>query len=95
MKAIKSKSKTMKQTFVKNIHGYNIQFNRLLYPVKYCILNNDPENNRTRYLFERNETGMWTVNQIKLPTWLEEIRLHIHDTIEENERTLGDICLKY
>lgn len=86
----------MQQTFVKTICGHNIQFNRLLYPVKYCVLNNDSESNRTSFLFERNETGMWTANPVKLPTWLEEIRLHIYNAIEENERlTYGEVCLKY
>lgn len=86
----------MQQTFVKTINGHSIQFNRLLYPVQYCILNNDQETNGRRFLFEKDEAGVWTVNQTEqIPEWLHEINLDIHHTIEENERNLADVCLKY
>ena len=86
----------MQQTFVKTINGHSIQFNRLLYPVQYCVLNNDPKANGTRFLFEKNEGGIWTVNQTEqIPEWLNEISLDINQVIKENERTLADVCLKY
>ena len=86
----------MQQTFVKTINGHSIQFNRLLYPVQYCVLNNDPKANGTRFLIEKNEGGIWTVNQTEqIPEWLNEISLDINQVIKENERTLADVCLKY
>ena len=86
----------MQQTFLKTINGHSIQFNRLLYPVQYCVLNNDPKSNGTRFLFEKNEDGIWTVNQTEqIPEWLKEINLDIHNAIQENERTPADVCLEY
>lgn len=81
----------MQQTFVKTINGHSIQFNRLLYPVQYCILNNGK-----RFLFEKNEAGIWTTNKTEqIPEWLKEINSDIQHTIEENEGNLANVCLKY
>lgn len=83
----------MLQTFVKTINGHSIQFNRLLYPVRYCVLNSDWESNGMRFLFEKNETDTWAINQTdSIPEWLKEIKSAIHSAIEENERTLADVC---
>lgn len=50
----------MQQTFVKTLNGHSIQFNRLLYPVQYCVLNDDQRTHGKKFLFEKKkpESGL-------------------------------------
>jgi len=76
----------VRPSFVKTINGYHIQFNRLLYPLHYCIKDNDPESDGMKYTFRKNDFGVWDAGQNDLPKWLDEMCLDIHYAIEDNEK---------
>jgi hypothetical protein len=78
----------MQTTFLKSINGLSIQFNRILYPLHYCVISKEPDSNGVKYIFSKEE-GLWATDQQELPMWLEEISEKINQVIEENEGLLS------
>jgi hypothetical protein len=74
----------MKQTFKKNINSRLLQFNRLLYPVRYTIKLDDEVRSGKQYIFKKDHTG-WQLSEQDVPQWLNPIIPNVVKTIEENE----------
>jgi len=75
----------MKQTFIKNIQGHQLQFNKQTQMNAYNISPTDFEFEGVLSL-QKDEKGMWTVNDTKpAPAWFNEISMFVHYAIEENE----------
>jgi hypothetical protein len=81
----------MEQTFIKTIQGHTLEFNRILYPLKYKILSQEFEAPVVTIVVERDDTGAWSINQLeKLPGWVSEITAYIYEVIDENEDSLKE-----
>ncbi|WP_018611553.1 hypothetical protein [Segetibacter koreensis] len=76
----------MQTSFIKIIQGHPLEFNRLLFPLRYNIVNKGLESSGLRISMEKDEKGIWKVDtSIKLPSWFDEISLDVHNAIIENE----------
>lgn len=76
----------MRQTFIKTIQGHTLEFNRLLYPLRYRILTQEFEVSVIGIIAEKDNTGAWTINLLdKLPGWVSEITADIYQVIGDNE----------
>ena len=65
----------MKQTFEKTIEGHDLEFNRLLYPIRYNLVLKDDEFNGTEIILAKNEKGMWLSKDAQAcPEWFEHIQ---------------------
>ncbi len=80
----------MQQTFIKTIQGHTLEFNRILYPVRYSILSQAFESTGTMILVEKDEKGEWKIQSLEtMPGWVSEITMGIYNAIEENEVGVG------
>lgn len=78
--------KIMRQTFLKTINGHTLEFNRLLYPVKYKLLFHSFETPGIIISVSKEEKGSWGINALEnLPTWVSESSSNILQAIHENE----------
>ncbi len=76
----------MRQTFYKTLQGHKLEFNRLLYPVRYCVSTKDSEIAGKKFLLTRDDTNVWQVkNREDLPNWFNEISTDVHNAISDNE----------
>lgn len=76
----------MKQSFVKTIEGHEIEFVRLMYPLRYSIFIRVANSNPLMLAFKKNSEGSWVIDQPnELPEWVNEISLPMQHVIEENE----------
>ena len=76
----------MQNTFSKSINGHDLQFNRLLYPLRYTIKIDEFGSNGKQYEIKKNE-NIWRVSETEdLPEWLNSINAQINEAIEENEK---------
>lgn len=76
----------MKMSFVKTIEGHEIEFIRLLYPLRYDIVSRVENANPCRLTVEQNADGTWQIREDShLPPFLGEISLEIQNAIEDNE----------
>ncbi len=76
----------MRQSFNKTIRGHELEFNRLLYPVRYKIVAKGLDSMGMSVIAEKDELGNWNIDESeKVPYWVAEIRSDIEDTIAENE----------
>ena len=74
----------MKNTFIKTIQGHQLEFKQV-YPTGYNV---SPKNVDFKGVLslQKDERGMWSVNETEpLPAWFNEISMHVHFAIEENE----------
>jgi len=75
----------MKQTFLKTITDHTLEFNRLLYPVRYSLLYHNFKTPGI-IIFVTKEKGRWGINSLKnLPLWVSENSSAIIQAINENE----------
>jgi hypothetical protein len=86
----------MENTFIKTIQGHQLEFSMQL-PGNYNI---SPKNVDFKGVLslQKDEKGMWNVDSTKpLPAWFNEISMHVHFAIEENEAKENNesILLKY
>jgi len=80
----------MKQSFNKIIKGHDLEFNRLLYPVRYSIMVKDIDSTGLSITAEKNNEGKWSVDKTdKVPRWIAELSADIHETICENEHLIA------
>ena len=80
----------MRHTFISTVLGHTLEFNRILYPIKYAILSQDVINAGVVIVVEKDDSGMWAINTLnKLPLWVSEISTGIYSVIEENERSMN------
>jgi len=76
----------MKLSFVKTIQGHQLEFVRLLYPLRYDVYLRQADANPLKMTLLKDENGDWTPDQVEeLPGWVNEISLSIITSIEENE----------
>jgi hypothetical protein len=75
----------MQQTFMKRIQGHELQFNRLMYPVRYNILVKSEDAQGVKVTAQKDEKGMWNIDDDNTPYWIPEISTEIHETIAQNE----------
>ncbi len=78
----------MEQTFKRTISGHLLQFNRLLYPVRYVIkLDDDGSNGESATIIKENSND-WKVDaKSNSPEWLAETVTDIIADIKENENS--------
>ncbi len=48
----------MQQTFIQTVQAYTLKFNRLLYPIRYTILSQDPLHFGIVILAEKDSEGI-------------------------------------
>jgi len=76
----------MKLSFVKTIQGHEMEFVRLMYPLRYEIYLRQVDQNPIKLTLKNDGKGAWNIEQEKeLPGWVNEITLPIITAIEENE----------
>ena len=76
----------MKLSFQKTIEGHEVEFVRLMYPLRYEIFVRVVNANPLKLLIQKDSEGEWVVDKPnELPGWINEISLAIQDAIEENE----------
>ena len=80
----------MQQTFISTVLGHTLEFNRILYPIKYAILSHDVINAGIVIVVEKDEDGVWSINSLnKSPRWVTEIAEEIYKVIEQNESSIN------
>lgn len=76
----------MKQIFVKTIQGHEVEFSRLLYPLRYQIFIRSANSNPTIVtLIKDTKQGWILANPDQAPAWVNEMDAAIHNAIDENE----------
>jgi hypothetical protein len=76
----------MKLSFVKTIQGHEMEFVRLMYPLRYEVYLRQVDQNPLKLTLTNDGKGIWNVEQEnELPGWVNEITLPIITAIEENE----------
>ncbi|GEO12091.1 hypothetical protein [Segetibacter aerophilus] len=75
----------MQQIFHKTIGGTSLQFNRLLYPLKYQVKKDNLIEDGTIYELVGQENGSWKTDK-ELPKWFEEIFERVCEAINSNEQ---------
>lgn len=77
----------MKQSFFKRLQGHELEFNRLMYPIRYNIIIKSPGYQGMNIIADRDDKGEWNINQTSdMPYWIYEITSDIHETIAYNEQ---------
>jgi len=76
----------MKLSFVKTIQGHEMEFVRLMYPLRYDVYLRQLDANPIKLTLTKDEKGVWnTDGENHLPGWVNEVSLPIITAIEENE----------
>lgn len=76
----------MKLSFSKTLEGHEIEFVRLMYPLRYNIFSRVVDHNAFEISFIKDEQKGWIIDaQGELPGWINEITLQIQELIELNE----------
>jgi hypothetical protein len=76
----------MKQTFHETIKGHSLEFNRLLYPVRYQIQLEDPEYKGMLIEIVKDKNGDWELKQAPgIPDWFFDGFEKIRVAITKNE----------
>lgn len=76
----------MKQIFVKTIQGREVEFSRLLYPLRYKIfIRNSNANPTVITLIKDTKEGWIIVNPDQSPEWFNNMNFDIQHAINENE----------
>jgi len=76
----------MKLSFVKTIQGHEMEFVRLMYPLRYEVYLRQVDQNPLKLTLTKEGNGPWNIEQEnELPGWVNEISLPIITAIEENE----------
>jgi hypothetical protein len=76
----------MEQTFRKNIGGNNLQFNRLMYPVRYAVKCDEDGSDGMTIEFKKGNDGKWqAIKDGKIPGWVNGHTDEIRSVIEQNE----------
>lgn len=76
----------MKLSFVKTLQGHEIEFVRLMYPLRYTLFLRNLNANPLKITMKKDEKGAWQVDEPKeLPGWVNELSLQMQNAIEDNE----------
>ena len=76
----------MQQTFIKTVQGYTLEFNRLIFPVKYKITSRNFDPPGLPIIVDKDINGKWVISFLnELPGWVREITSDIYEIIKENE----------
>jgi len=76
----------MKLSFIKTIQGHEMEFVRLMYPLRYDVYLRQVDKNPLKLTLANDGKGTWNIGQEEeLPGWVNEITLPIITAIEENE----------
>ena len=81
----------MQQLFVKTIQSNQVEFSRLLYPLRYKISIRVENKNPLLVTLQKNESNTWYINADE-PTTVsltESMKLELIECIKENERSLS------
>ena len=77
----------MQQTFRKTIQGHSIQFNRLLFPIRYSVKLDDMESAGEINIINYKSSG-WELSRLEgIPSWLKQTLPDIISIVEENEKS--------
>ena len=82
----------MQQTFVKSIAGNDIEFNKLLYPVRYKVLVRQPGQNPITVVINKSGSD-WIPDYFETEdfTLVDSISEEIVSVIQQNEKELVEI----
>lgn len=76
----------MPQTFQKTINGHGMQFNRLLFPVRYAIKLEEYEYYGIIIPFVKDDVGDWKIEKVGgIPGWFYDMYSNIKDVVDINE----------
>jgi hypothetical protein len=76
----------MQQTFVKSIQSYAVEFDRLLYPVRYKVFIRLDNKNPVIAEISKDESHCWFVSKNESASYLaDELAGELIDVIKENE----------
>lgn len=76
----------MQQIFRKNVGGSNLQFNRLLFPVRYLIKSDENDSEGTSIEFKKKDNNEWSPHiEGHLPGWVFTYANEINQIINQNE----------
>lgn len=76
----------MHQTFVKTIDGNNLEFNRLLYPVRYSVTSHDEKYQGSKVEISRDTEGNWYMSkEAEGQEWCSTLLDEICSAIKQNE----------
>lgn len=78
----------MKPAFVKTINGHEMEFVRLMYPVRYNVHVRILNANPITFDVEKNDDGEWNILEaVSLPFPISDVAVDIKSTIASNEMT--------
>jgi hypothetical protein len=67
-----------------------MEFERLLYPIRYNVIVRVFNHNPVEIIFRKNGEAQWTISEAgELPGWIHELTMPIQNTIEENEKEIN------
>lgn len=76
----------MKQTFRQTIHHHSLEFNRLLYPLRYQVQLEDMEVKEKLIEIVKDGNGEWEIKEdTGIPQWFHLAFEQIRSAITENE----------
>lgn len=76
----------MKLTFVKTLQGHEMEFVRLLYPLRYDIIIRILNANPIKMAVLKDTDDRWECENVEeLPGWVQDLCLPILSEINENE----------
>jgi hypothetical protein len=76
----------MKLSFIKTLQGQEIEFVRLMYPLRYDLFFRKMNANPMKVTMAKDSKGVWHLEKPnELPGWVKELSLQIQHAIEENE----------
>lgn len=85
------KNSIMRQSFKKTLQGHELEFNRLLFPLRYNVLIKSTDKEGQRLIVEKDGNGTWNISsRDHVPCWVWEISQDIHDTIVQNENLAAE-----
>ncbi|MDB5249755.1 MAG: hypothetical protein JWQ40_4149 [Segetibacter sp.] len=81
----------MKQSFVKTIQGHEIEFERLLYPIRYNVFVRNLNANPALLVVEKDGEGCWSLAKgNSFPVEKTEISAGVFHAISANEMEVSE-----
>ena len=76
----------MQQIFVETVHDHQVEFSRLLFPVRYKLFIRVENENPAVVVIQKDENGDWYMNaDEQTPGWVSNMQDALTEVIKENE----------
>ena len=83
----------MKLSFSTTIQGHEIEFVRLLFPLRYELYFGSVDNAPVKLTLEKDGEERWDISKsAERPVWFNEISLAVQNAIEDNEAEQPDVA---